>query len=215
MRAKENIRIWFEFYKLALNDTRYQKQISESKDYYGDWGDVRNISFDKWWGIHKSLFDEVTIREIEVIDNDPSAIFIKVPLALPLTDLIKRFKYIVELKQSQLRKTYTKTKAVPVSKYSFTVGTEFRAKKNNDVLMIYRDVYLKNGKPPINNAFIQKMQEFYQKRRSKKNNKLPIVFASFDASENNETIIRNCRRYIKDAEKLILAAAHGDFPGRD
>jgi hypothetical protein len=215
MRAKENIRIWFEFYKLALNDIRFKKEIEKSKNYYSDWGDVTNIKFDSWWTDHKSLFDEVTIREIETVDNDPSAIYIKVPLGLPLTDLMNRFKYLVEIKQSKLRTTQTKTKAVPVSKYSFTIGTEFRAKKNNDVLLIYRDVYLKNGKPPVNNAFIQKMQDFYQNRRSKKNNKLPIVFASFDPKENNETIIRNCRRYIKDADKLILAAARGDFPGRD
>jgi hypothetical protein len=136
-------------------------------------------------------------------------------LGLPLTDLLKRFTKIVELKQSTLRSRSTKTKAIPVSKYQFTIGTEFRSQRNNDVLLIYRDVYLKNGKPPINNKFIQKIKEFYEGRRSKKYNKLPIVFASFDPKTENDTIIRNCRRYIKDAEKLILAAAKGDFPGRD
>jgi hypothetical protein len=215
MRAKENIRIWFEFYKLALTDNRFSKEIDKSKDYYRDWGDIKNINFDKWWTNNKSLFDEVTIREIEEIDKDPSAIYLKVPLGLPLTDLVKRFTNLIEIKQSKLRKTYTKTKAVAVSKYQFTIGTEFRSQRNNDVLLIYRDVYLKNGRPPINNKFIEKIKSFYEGRRSKKYNKLPIVFASFDPKTENDTIIRNCRRYIKDAEKLMLAAAKGDFPGRD
>ena len=215
MKAKENIRIWFEFYKLALNDIRFKKEIDKSKDYYSDWGNVNNIGFDKWWNDKKILFDEVTIREITEIDNDPSAIYLKIPLALPLTDLIKRFTNIVESKQSKIRKIHTKTKAISVSKYTFTIGSEFRSQRNNDVLLIYRDVYLKNGSPPINNKFIQKIKEFYESRRSKKYNKLPIVFASFDPKTENDTIIRNCRRYIKDAEKLMLAAAKGDFPGRD
>ena len=215
MKAKENIRIWFEFYKLALNDNRFKKEIDKSKDYYSDWGNINNIGFDKWWNDKKILFDEVTIREITEIDNDPSAIYLKIPLAIPLTDLIKRFTNIVESKQSKIRKIHTKTKAISVSKYTFTIGSEFRSQRNNDVLLIYRDVYLKNGSPPINNKFIQKIKEFYEGRRSKKYNKLPIVFASFDPKTENDTIIRNCRRYIKDAEKLMLAAAKGDFPGRD
>lgn len=215
MRAKENIRIWFEFYKLALNNQKLSKEIESSKDYYKAWGDIKNITFDKWWNDHKVLFDEVTIREVTEIDNDPSAIFIKVPLALPVTDLVNRFKNLIEHKQSKVRQTKTKTKAVPVKQYSFTLGTEFRAQRNNDVLLIYRDVYLKNGSPAINNKFIEKIKTFYESRRSKKYNKLPIVFAQFDPKDHNDTIIRNCRRYIKDAEKLMLAAAKGDFPGRD
>jgi len=215
MKAKQNIRIWFEFYKLALSDKRFDKELNKTKSYYSDWGDIKNIQFDKWWIDHKSLFDEVTIREINEIDNDPSSVYLKVPLGLPLTDLIKRFTNLIEIKQSKVRKTYTKTKAVSVGKYQLTVGTEFRSQRNNDVLLIYRDVYLKNGSPPINNKFIQKIKEFYEGRRSKKYNKLPIVFASFDPKIENDTIIRNCRRYIKDAEKLVLAAAKGDFPGKD
>ena len=61
MRAKENIRIWFEFYKLALNDPKLSKEIEKSKEYYSHWGDVKNSKFDKWWNDHKALFDEVTM----------------------------------------------------------------------------------------------------------------------------------------------------------
>ena len=31
MKAKENIRLWFEFYKLAFNDNRCKKEIDKSK----------------------------------------------------------------------------------------------------------------------------------------------------------------------------------------
>lgn len=214
MKAKENIRIWFEFYKLALQNKNLSKHIEASKEYYKDWGDVRNLTFDKWWNDHKYLFDEVTIREVTEIEQDPSAIYLKVPLGLPLTDLVNRLTKLISEKQSKARKVNTKTKAAPVSRYALTSGTEFRADRNYDVLLIYRDVFLKKGSPAINNKFIKQVKDFYEVRRSKKRNKLPIVFASFDPKDENDTIIRNCRRYIKSAERLMLAAAKGDFPGK-
>jgi 5-hydroxyisourate hydrolase-like protein (transthyretin family) len=214
MKAKENIRLWFEFYKLSLQDDSLKLLIEKSKDYYADWGNVKNITFNKWWNDHKQLFDEVIIREIDHIDDDKSAIYLKVPLGLPITDLQKSFNKIITDKQSKLRTKYTKTKGVSVSKYALTAGTEFRADTNYNVLLVYRDVYLKNGSPPINTAFLQKVKTFFESRRAKKFKKLPISFASFDPSDENETIVRNCRRYIKKAQRLMHAAASGDFPGK-
>ena len=214
MKAKENIRIWFEFYKLSLHDDRFKKHIEISKHYYADWGNIRDIKFDNWWKDHKQLFDEVTIREIDQIDNDKSAIYLKIPLLLPITDLAKRFVEIVTDKQSKIRKSNTKSKAVSSSKYSLTAGTEFRAERNNHALMIYRDVFLQNNRPPINTKFISKIKAFYEGRKAIKFKKMPVNFANFDPNDENELIVRNCRRYIRDAEKLMLAAAQGDFPGK-
>ena len=81
--------------------------------------------------------------------------------------------------------------------------------------MIYRDVFLKNDRPPINTKFLEKVKKFYETRRATKFKKVPVSFASFDPTDENEGIVRTCRRYIKDAEKLMLAAAKGDFPGKD
>ena len=214
MKAKENIRIWFEFYKLSLNDDRFKKDIEDSKQYYADWDNVKETKFDNWWKDHKHLFDEVTIREIDQVDYDKSAIYLKIPLGLPLTDLTKRFVEIVSDKQSKIRKLKTKSKAVSTSKYSLTTGTEFRAERNNHALMIYRDVFLKNNRPPINTKFIAKIKAFYEGRKATKFKKMPVNFANFDPTDENELIVRNCRRYIRDAEKLMLAAAKGDFPGK-
>jgi len=215
MKAKENIRIWFEFYKLAINENRFKKEIDNSKDYYFDWGNVKDTKFDYWWNEHKNLFDEVTIREIDQVDSDKSAIYLKVPLGLPITDLTNRFVEIVKDRQSKLRKVETKAKGVAVAKYSLTVGSEFRADRNNHALMIYRDVFLKNDRPPINTKFLEKVKKFYETRKATKFKKVPVSFASFDPTDENEGIVRTCRRYIKDAEKLMLAAAKGDFPGKD
>ncbi len=215
MKPKENIRLWLEYYKLSLNDNKFKTYIDQSKDYYADWGDVRDIKFDTWWKDHKKLFDEVSIREVDQIDNDKSSVYLKVPLGLPITDLTKRFVEIITEKQTKIRKTETKTKGVSVAKYSMTIGTEFRAERNNHALLIYRDVFLKNGSPPINTAFLLKVKTFYETRRATKFNKMPVSFANLDPKDENEGIVRNCRRYIKDAQRLMKAAAKGDFPGRD
>ena len=219
MKARENIRLWFEFYKLAFqgdgkNKDRYKKHLESSKAYYSAWGDCRNVSFVKWWKDHKHLFDEVTVREVTEIDNDPSAIYLKVPLSLPLTVAISRIKWLVNNRQGKVRKLYTKSKGVAVSSYQLTPGTEFRADRNNHTLIIYRDLYLKQGQPSINPKFVQSIQDFYKQRsKAKKALKPPSSFS--DGMKAGDDAVRTCRRYIKDAERLILAAAKGDFPGRN
>ena len=213
MKARENIRLWFEFYKLALNDPKLKDQIEQSKSYYSAWGDCKNVSFTKWWKLNKHLFDEVTVREITEIDNDPTSVYLKVPLGLPITDLMIRIKKIVEYKQEKARKLYTKSKGTPVGVYQLTPGTEFRTERNNHTLIIYRDCFLKQGKPAINPAFIKSVQDFYKSRtKAKTVLNPPSTFA--DGARAGDDTIRSCRRYIKDAERLILAAAKGDFPGR-
>jgi len=211
--AKENIRLWFEFYKLGLNDPKFKDQIGQSSSYYRDWGDCRNVTFDKWWKLNKHLFDEVTVREVTEIDNDSSSVYLKVPLALPVTDVMERIKKIIQDKQEKARKLYTKSKGAPVGAYQLTPGTEFRSKRNNHTLLIYRDCYLKKGKPPINANFVESVQDFYKQRTKAKTFKSPP--SSFaEGAQSSDDAIRSCRRYIKDAERLILAAAKGDFPGR-
>jgi hypothetical protein len=171
MKARENIRLWFEFYKLALNDPKYAKRLEGSRSYYENWGDCRNVKFGKWWKEKKHLFDEVTVREIAKVDNDQSAIYLKVPLNLPITDILKRSKDIIAQKQAKLRKHDVKSTAVALGSYFLTPGAEFRASRNYHVLLVYRDVYLKLDRPPINQKFLAAVQQFYSNRKKRQNSR--------------------------------------------
>jgi hypothetical protein len=66
----------------------------------------------------------------------------------------------------------------------------------------------------INPKFVQAVLDFYKTRsKAKKPLKPPSSFS--DGAKAGDDAVRTCRRYIKDAERLILAAAKGDFPGRN
>ena len=46
---KQHILLWFEFYKLALDDPKLKKNLKESEVFYSEWGDVTGLKFDDWW----------------------------------------------------------------------------------------------------------------------------------------------------------------------
>ena len=82
-RKVEPYRLWFEFLKLALKDP----DIKVDKRIYKTWGDVENLSFDKWWSANwRNLFAvETGIRLMErdeSLGNTTSSVAIKVPLSL-------------------------------------------------------------------------------------------------------------------------------------
>lgn len=214
MYVKQNIRLWFEFYKLALTDPdpKVRADVEASREFYRHWGDCSNVSFYQWWKTHSHLFDEVTISVITEIDGSRNAVFLKVPLILPISDLVERFKEKISKEQEAFERRSKKSSGASLGTYSLTPGVEFRSGRNYDALIIYRDVYLKLHKPPINLEFLERVQKLYALRRAKTFNKVPSALAGRGAGE--ESALRTCRRYIADAKRLVHAAAKGDFPGR-
>ncbi|WP_298693685.1 hypothetical protein [uncultured Sulfuricurvum sp.] len=214
MYVKQNIRLWFEFYKLALTDPdpKVRTDVEASREFYRQWGDCLNVSFNQWWRTHSHLFDEVVISVITEIDGSRNAVFLKVPLVLPITDLVERFKKVISKKQEAYERRSKKSSGASLGTYSLTPDVEFRSGRNYDALIIYRDVYLKLNKPPINLKFLESVQKLYASRKAKKFNKVPSALAGRGVGE--ESALRTCRRYIADAKRLVHAAAKGDFPGK-
>ena len=75
---KMNIRVWFDYLKVALKwngklgyhkTTPFQFQIN--KEYYRAWNlnQVRTLLFDKWWKTHEHLFSDKNYVSVRVLDS--------------------------------------------------------------------------------------------------------------------------------------------------
>jgi hypothetical protein len=80
------------------------------------------------------------------------------------------------------------------------------------MLIVYR-VYLKDtnlsGQPLLVAVGVH-----YKKRKRKRFAKVPMALALPTTNSDIGTPMRNLRRYITKAEKLVLNVANGEFPGR-
>jgi hypothetical protein len=95
-RKVEPYRLWFEFLKLAINDP----EIKVDKRIYKSWGDVENLTFDKWWSDHwRDLFAvETGIRMMErdeTLGKSNNAVAVRVPLALDANTAIQELKELL------------------------------------------------------------------------------------------------------------------------
>ena len=213
---KQHIRIWFEFYKLALSDPRFSKQVEKSQAFYRPWGELGGLSFDKWWSTHSFLFDELKVREIQAVARSEAVIHLALPLSLGTKQAMEQVKEIFTGRQremaAKLGDRRTKSTSVGAAMFHLTVGAELRGPTVDTVLMVYRDVYLPAGRPRINEQFAYKVVNYFKSSRTK----LAVHFLR-DVNPDDPGFpnqLRQLRRYIERAEDLVLAAAKGDFPGR-
>jgi hypothetical protein len=44
---RQQIRLWFQFYKLALDDPALQANLAKVRTFYEPWGDPRGLDFRK------------------------------------------------------------------------------------------------------------------------------------------------------------------------
>ncbi len=215
MSPKQGFRLWFEFYKLALEDPDLAAEVEKTRAFYEPWGDVGAQTFDRWWAEKQHLFGETAVREVNRIGEETNAIYLSVPLQQPLIRSMRQVKEIVEARQLEVAKAVgiegRRTKAAGVGQFHLTPGVEFRHTTVKDVLLVYQ-LYAAQGKPKINAKFLEKIQEFYRRRPRAK--RVPIQFATDPQSPNMESTLRSIRRYVERAEELMLAAAKGEFPGK-
>ena len=215
MSPKQGFRLWFEFYKLALDDPALAVEVERTREFYEPWGDVRGQAFDRWWAGHSHLFEETRVREVSRIGKETDALYLAVPLQQPLAQTMRQVKAIVEARQAERAKAVgiedRRTKAVGMGPYRLTPGVEFRHTTVKDVLLVYR-LYLAEGKPKINAGFLERIQEFYRSRPRAK--RVPTQLVTDPKTAGLELTLRSIRRYVERAEALMLAAARGDFPGK-
>ena len=88
--------MWFECLQICHSQSEYSDNLKKSKDFYEEWGDVREIKFDDWWKEHKYLFEDDYIKEVSRVSNSPNKITVSIPLTETLSVITKEVKKIVE-----------------------------------------------------------------------------------------------------------------------
>jgi len=221
---KQYIRMWFEFYRMALIDDDLKENIKRSKLFYKPWGDVSSIKFDHWWKEHKSLFGISMTREINRVSNHANSLNVSIPLNQPVSKTIRELKNIIEKKQDErlkelgLNAKSLKTKSVTYGNFEVTHGVEIRGKTLYEIQLMYK-IWLDMGKPAINTEYCM---EVVNKLRSRPRARwIPYLLQEKPVKDRKGNLrysddqIRQVRRYINKGKKVCESVSKGEFPGRN
>ena len=200
------IRLWFEFYKLALTDNRLSFNFEKTKEYYQPWGDITDMKFDDWYKSHNHLF-LLKISEITRVSKNKNVLNVSIPLSQTVTESLKQLKELLKEKQLENRP----------NSYEFTKGIKINGKNLYEIQLIYT-IWLDLNKPPINSKFIYEVVNRLRNRPRAK--WVPHIIQVQPKKLRNERLeytddqIRQIRQYIKKAEKICHSVSLGQFPGK-
>ena len=226
--GREAIRLWFEFLQRAHAD----QQVKVNTVFYRPWGDFANQPFKAWWEQHSaSLFPRNKVEIVQRYLSDAGHVKVSVPMSLTPTAAANQLR-------EQLIRHYSEIGHEPKAQRSFalTQGVEVRVSALRGYLHVY-DIHQKlaaaqaaEDKVPAK-QLLAAVRCFYLDRTHKwRNTKrrvegLPMALAGdfvYSAETKSVTIpnsddaaIRNLRRYLSIATKLVENAGRGDFPGVD
>ncbi len=217
---KQHIRLWFEFYKLALADPDLQDNLAKVRTFYEPWGDPRGIEFREWWKSHFYLFGSTEVEEVTKAINAPNVITIAIPLNQPVSKTLPAVKALIEAKQVQrLRQLGLPDHGVKSLKAGFgryeIDARELRGRTLYVALLLYQ-IWLDNGKPAIGSKFMQIARDWFQNRP--RANWMPLIITAEATPDGRgkpqftDEQIRNVRRSIKKAREAAVAVSKGRFP---
>ena len=219
---RQHIRLWFEFYKLTLNDPALQDNLAKVSTFYEPWGDPRGMDFRVWWKDHGYLFGATQVEEATKVSKAPNVLNLSIPLNLPVSQVLPKVKELIEERQRQrlnelgLNATVGKSLKAAFGTYEIN-AKELRGRPLHEAHVIYC-IWLEMGKPTINSDFLQAVRDRLLNRPKAK--WLPSFLlreAEADRKGNlrfAEEQIRQMRRSIKRAQDVCLAVSKGEFPGR-
>lgn len=224
--SRQHIRLWFEFYKLALANPAFTDNLAKVGQFYEPWGDPMGVDFDDWWKDHKHLFGATRVEEISKAQKAPNVLNIAIPLNQPISQILSDVKTLLEKKQGdRLRELGmpipTGKRGKPKLELKLGFGPyeinakELRGRPLHEAHVVYR-IWLEMGKPTINSAFLQATREALLNRPKAK--WLPSFLlreAETDRRGNlrfAEEQIRQMRRSIKKAQDVCLSVSKGTFP---
>lgn len=218
------VELWFEFLNLAHHVAKQEVQIArhitseqihvalkESASFYADWGDTTKLSFQEWWGTHMWLFihDVLSIRGPGEKDPDDTGdtipcpsikdLLLFIPLNRPKRELLKEVEVKI-IEQMEVAKD-----AKPLARRPMlTHGAQPRPDIVRVRLTVCREVTFRN--PTLNGQkLLDHVHAFYRERGEA----IPRGL-----NGDKESSLKCLTRYIEEAERLMLNAAKGDFPGQ-
>ena len=203
---KQNIRVWFDYLKVAI-----EEKHKINKEYYRAWHlpQVRRLSFDKWWISHKHLFAHKQFVNLRVLNE------------LTLNQAMQ------EVKKQLIDKVDQKSNFHITSK-------KFRYKEVDDYLKCWKLrqklVYSKRFKEnrPMSYLHIahklkyeyQKKAPLYEDKKGKDGKKIKskLIKRKFKANTKIQTqranVLHSVAKRVNNAEKIILNTAKGQFTGK-
>jgi hypothetical protein len=212
---REAYRLWFEYLRVARNSTltRVREALKQSAPFYAPWGDISNVKFDQWWKEKGYLFeDKYVVRRLTAREtpSNPESLIVEIPLSRSPTMLLKDVKTLIQEAFAKQAREFKKSKKVPTSVYRLTDGAEPKLLAVREMLTVYRDVYLKN-RELRGTDLLEKVHALYLARKRRANVPTPLLY---DKYGDKSVAMRNMRRYITKAERVMLNVANGEFPGR-
>jgi hypothetical protein len=212
--------LWFSYLQTAYNDPRPEVRaaLQRSKAFYGPWGDVTNAKFHEWWKDKGHLFeDKYVVRQLAPGEApfDPEALIIEVPLRQSASVLTNRVAELIKEAVAKLPKASTKGGKSPTAEYKLSKGAEPKLEPLNQMLTVYRDVYLRNPKARGKQLLVA-LEHHYLGRKQKRFRQIPkpFVIPADAKAKKLDLVLRNVNRYIRRAEKIVLNVAGGEFPGK-
>ena len=226
--GREGVRLWFEFLKRA----HANQHVRVNEAFYKPWGDYPNLKFNPWWQLHAdALFPRNKVELVQRYLSDSEHVKVSVPLWLTPTDAANQLREVLMLH-------YKEIGHVPRAHRSFalTEGVEVRISAFRAYLHTYdchQQLLAEMGGEGavLAKELLAEVRIFYSARTLKwRNTKrkveaLPMALAGdfmYDSEtktvttpKHDETAIRNIRRYLQIAHRLVENAAKGDFPSAD
>jgi hypothetical protein len=217
---RQHIRLWFEFYKLALDAPALKDNLAKVRSFYEPWGDPRGLDFGDWWNDHGYLFGAIQVEEVTKVSKAPNVLNLSIPLNLPVTKTLPEIKKLIEAKQrarlQDLGLNADAAKSLHAGFGTYEINAkELRGRPLHEAHVIYR-IWLEMGSPTINSDFLQAVRDRLLNRPKAK--WLPsflIREADIDRKGNRrfaEEQIRQMRRSIKKAQDVCEAVSKGKFP---
>ena len=226
--GREGVRLWFEFVKRAHAD----KTVRVNEAFYKAWGDYPNQTFNSWWKQHaETLVPRNKVELVQRYLSDREHVKVSVPLSLTPTQAANQLRDV-------LMQHFEAIGHVPRAQRSFalTEGVELRISAVRAYLHTY-DCHQQllaeragEGVVPAKDL-LAAIRIFYSARTlrwqgtKRKVEALPMALAgdfmydsetkTVSAPKHDDTAIRNIRRYLLIAQRLVENAGKGDFPAAD
>ena len=203
---KQNIRLWFDYLKVALNTKEISiRKLSKTpikvvvnRDYYRAWHlpQVREISFDAWWKTHNHLFAHKEYLRPRVSNE------------LSLNDAMK------EVKRQLIGKVDKKS--------SFQIASKrFKYKEVDDYLKCWKlrqtKVFNRQKKeylPMQYNDIANKIAKSYRKKTKSKKVVRRTFGVGIAESYFDRKVLHSVKKRVNNAKMIILNTAKGSFTGQ-
>ena len=190
---KQNIRVWFDYLKVAI-DEKYEI----NNEYYRAWHlpQVRKLSFDKWWKSHKQLFVHKQFINVRVLNE------------LSLNDAMKEVRSQLIGKVDQKSNFHISTK-----KFRYVEVDDYLKCYKLRNTIVYDKKLKKNRKTYYNEIAIKIARSYRTKSKSKK-----VVRRTFGVGKAEKQFDRNVlhsvKRRVNNAKIIIMNTAKGQFTGK-